>query len=112
MRRSALEAERISASNARYLYWTAAQMLAHHTSGGCNLRAGDLLGSGTISDAADGSGSLLELSKGGAAPLRLANGETRTFLVDGDEIIFKARAQRAGFASIGFGECRGTVVAG
>jgi fumarylacetoacetase len=112
MRRDGLDAERISASNARYLYWTAAQMLAHHTSGGCNLRAGDLLGSGTISDAAGGSGSLLELSKGGTAPLRLSNGELRTFLVDGDEIVLKARAQRAGFASIGFGECRGTLVAG
>ncbi len=73
-------------------------------------RTGDLLGSGTISADADGSGSLLELSKGGTQPIRLANGERRTFLLDGDEIIFKARAERPGFASIGFGECRGTVV--
>jgi fumarylacetoacetase len=75
------------------------------------LRAGDLLGSGTISDAGDGRGSLLELSKGGADPIQLSNGERRTFLLDGDEIVIKARAHRPGFASIGFGECRGTVVA-
>jgi len=59
-------------------------MLCHHTSGGCNLRAGDLFGSGTISNASDGSGSLLELSKGGANPIVLSNGERRTFLLDGD----------------------------
>jgi fumarylacetoacetase len=86
-------------------------MLSHHTSGGCNLRAGDLLGSGTISNAGDGRGSLLELSNGGADPILLSNGERRTFLLDGDEIIIKARAQRPGFASIGFGECRGIVAA-
>ncbi len=101
----------ITAANAQHLYWTAAQMLAHHTSGGCNLRAGDLLGSGTISSPGDGRGSLLELSKGGADPILLSNGERRTFLLDGDEVIIKARAHRPGFASIGFGECRGIVVA-
>jgi fumarylacetoacetase len=110
MRRTGLGPERISLSNSRHLYWTVAQMLTHHASGGCNLRAGDLFGSGTIS-AEDGYGSLLELSKGGTQPLRLANGERRTFLLDGDEIILKACAHRPGFASIGFGECRGTVVA-
>jgi len=111
MRRSGTEPLRITAANARHLYWTAAQMLSHHTSGGCNLRAGDLLGSGTISNAGDGRGSLLELSKGGAEPILLSNGERRTFLLDGDEIIIKARAHRAAFASIGFGECRGIVAA-
>jgi fumarylacetoacetase len=111
MRRSGREPERITATNSHHLYWTAAQMLAHHTSGGCNLRAGDLFGSGTISAARDGSGSLLELSKGGTEPILLSNGERRTFLLDGDEIIIKARAHRAGFASIGFGECRGIVAA-
>ncbi len=111
MRRSGSEPLRITAANAQHLYWTAAQMLSHHTSGGCNLRAGDLLGSGTISNAGDGRGSLLELSKGGADPILLSNGERRTFLLDGDEIIIKARAHRPGFASIGFGECRGIVVA-
>jgi fumarylacetoacetase len=111
LRRSGREPQRITAANAQHLYWTAAQMLSHHTSGGCNLRAGDLLGSGTISNAGDGRGSLLELSKGGADPILLSNGERRTFLLDGDEIIIKARAHRPGFASIGFGECRGTVAA-
>ena len=111
MRRSGSAPERITAANAQHLYWTAAQMLSHHTSGGCDLRAGDLLGTGTISDAGDGRGSLLELSKGGADPLQLSNGERRTFLLDGDEIVVKARAHRPGSASIGFGECRGTVVA-
>jgi fumarylacetoacetase len=110
MRRGGMPPERITQSNARYLYWTAAQMLAHHTSGGCALRAGDLFGSGTIS-APDAGGSLLELSRGGAQPLRLANGEQRTFLLDGDEVILEARAHRPGFASIGFGECRGAVTA-
>ena len=111
MRRSGGEPVRITAANSQHLYWTAAQMLCHHTSGGCNLRAGDLFGSGTISNASDGSGSLLELSKGGANPIVLSNGERRTFLLDGDEIVIKARARRPGFASIGFGECRGIVAA-
>jgi fumarylacetoacetase len=111
LRGSGREPLPITAANAQHLYWTAAQMLAHHTSGGCNLRAGDLLGSGTISSPGDGRGSLLELSKGGADPILLSNGERRTFLLDGDEVIIKARAHRPGFASIGFGECRGIVVA-
>ncbi|MGA2190380.1 MAG: fumarylacetoacetase [Steroidobacteraceae bacterium] len=111
MRRDGTPPERITLSNARYLYWTVAQMLAHHTSGGCDLRAGDLLGSGTVSADADGGGSLLELSNGGAQPIRLANGEGRTFLLDGDEIILTARARRPGFAPVGFGDCRGTIVA-
>ena len=111
MRRDGLEPLRITATNSQHLYWTAAQMLAHHTSGGCNLRAGDLFGTGTISTAGGGSGSLLELSKGGLEPITLPNGERRTFLLDGDEIILKARAERPGFAPIGFGECRGIVAA-
>jgi fumarylacetoacetase len=111
MRHSGGEPLRITAANSQHLYWTAAQMLCHHTSGGCNLRAGDLFGSGTISNASDGSGSLLELSKGGANPIVLSNGERRTFLLDGDEIVIKARAHRPGFATIGFGECRGIVAA-
>lgn len=111
MRLKELPAQRISRSNSRYLYWTVAQMLTHHTSGGCNLRAGDLLGSGTISAESDGYGSLLEISDGGKRPLTLSGGEQRTFLQDGDEILIRARAERAGFVSIGFGECRGIVVA-
>ena len=111
LRSSGSEPLRITEANARHLYWTAAQMLSHHTSGGCDLRAGDLLGSGTISSPGDGRGSLLELSKGGSDPIVLSNGERRTFLLDGDEVIIKARAHRPGFASIGFGECRGIVAA-
>ncbi|HWJ35487.1 MAG TPA: fumarylacetoacetase [Steroidobacteraceae bacterium] len=111
MRRDGVEPQRITLSNSRHLYWTAAQMFAHHTSGGCNLRAGDLFGSGTISSE-DAGGSLLELNKGGTQPLLLSNGERRTFLLDGDEITMTARAHRPGFATIGFGECRATIVAG
>jgi fumarylacetoacetase len=110
MRRDGLAPERLTLSNSRHLYWTAAQMLTHHTSGGCNLRAGDLFGSGTISSP-DSGGSLLELSGGGKQPVRLANGEQRTFLLDGDEVRLTATARRAGLAPIGFGDCRGIVAA-
>ncbi len=110
MRHAGLAPERITASNTRHLYWTAAQMLAHHTSGGCNLRAGDLFGSGTISSPESG-GSLLELSGGGAQPVQFSTGEQRTFLLDGDEVLLSATAHRPGLAPIGFGECRGIVVA-
>ena len=107
-----MQPQRLSLASTRHLYWTFAQMVAHHTSNGCNLAAGDLFGSGTISapDSA-GWGSLLELSQGGRTPLHLASGETRRFLEDGDEVIFRARAVRDGFAPIGFGECRGMLVA-
>ncbi len=84
-------------------------MVAHHTCGGCNLEAGDLIGTGTIS-APDGVGSMLELTRGGREPATLPSGETRRFLDDGDEVIFRAYARRDGFVQIGFGECRGTVV--
>jgi fumarylacetoacetase len=105
-----LAAQRLAASNARHLYWTVAQLVAHHTCGGCNLRAGDLFGTGTISsDAPDGLGSLLEISAGGRRPIELASGETRRFLEDGDTIILRAHCRREGFATIGFGECRGTI---
>jgi fumarylacetoacetase len=94
------------------MYWTAAQIVAHHSSNGCNLQPGDLIGTGTLSTAdANGLGSLLEISQGGKAPLTLPNGEVRSFLEDGDELLMHARAERDGFASIGFGECRGLVVA-
>jgi fumarylacetoacetase len=101
---------RLSLSNARHLYWTVAQLVTHHSSGGCNLRAGDLLGTGTISAPSDdGLGSLLEISAGGRRPLALPSGETRRFLEDGDTVIMRAHCAREGFATIGFGECRGTV---
>jgi fumarylacetoacetase len=100
----------LSVANASMLYWTVAQMVAHHTSNGCNLQPGDLFGSGTVSGTAPGSaGCLLEMTRGGRDPVSLPNGEARTYLVDGDEIIFRATARREGFISIGFGECRGMV---
>jgi fumarylacetoacetase len=102
--------ERLSQSHARHLYWTPAQMVAHQTSNGCNLRPGDLLGTGTISGPAPHeAGSLLELSRGGREPVMLACGEMRRFLQDGDTIGFSARATREGFVGIGFGACVGTV---
>jgi fumarylacetoacetase len=105
-------AHRLAVGSARHLYWTVAQLVTHHASNGCNLRPGDLLGTGTISaPTPDGYGSLLELTEGGKTPVRLASGETRTFLEDGDEIVMRARARRDGAVSIGFGEVRGAIVA-
>jgi fumarylacetoacetase len=102
---------RLALSNARHLYWTPAQLLAHHASGGCNLQPGDLLGTGTISGPdRESCGSLLETSQGGREAVRLPTGEERRFLENGDEVILRARGVREGFASIGFGECRGRVV--
>ncbi|MBP2161549.1 MULTISPECIES: fumarylacetoacetase [Asticcacaulis] len=102
----------ISRSHTRHMYWTVAQILTHHASNGCNLQPGDLLGTGTLSgpDSAS-SGSLLELSDGGKSPIILPGNETRTFLEDGDEIILSARAAADGFAPIGFGDCRATILA-
>jgi len=101
----------LSVTNTKDLYWTFAQMVAHHTSSGCNLLPGDLFGSGTISGPTrEGCGSLLELTENGAKPIHLASGETRTYLEDGDEIIFRGVCRRAGYVSIGFGECRGMVL--
>jgi fumarylacetoacetase len=111
MREQGVAPQQISSSSTRHMYWTVAQLIAHHTSGGCDLRPGDLLGSGTLSAPDDtGYGSLLELTGNGARPLRLASGEERTFLRDGDEIILRARAERAGAAPVGFGECRARVL--
>ena len=113
MRAAGLAAHRLSVGSARHLYWTVAQMVTHHASGGCNLRPGDLFGTGTISTPAEaGWGSLLELSQGGRRPIALGSGETRRFLEDGDEVILRARGVGAGAASIGFGDCRGVVGAG
>lgn len=103
--------QRLMQSNFRDSYWTVSQLLAHHTVNGCNLQAGDLLGSGTQSgpEPAQG-GSLLELSSGGRQPLVLANGEQRTFLQDGDSVLLRASGNRDGFRSIGFGDCEGRVL--
>jgi fumarylacetoacetase len=101
---------RLARSNFKYLYWNILQQLAHHTSGGCNLRTGDLLASGTISGPTpDSFGSLLELTWGGKNPIPLPNGEVRTFLVDGDTLIMRGWCERDGLR-IGFGEARGMVL--
>jgi fumarylacetoacetase len=111
MQAKALPPHRLCASNARHLYWTIAQLIAHHSSNGCNLRPGDLLGSGTISGPTpEMLASLLEITAGGRQAFTLASGENRRFLEDGDTVILRARCRREGFASIGFGECRGTIV--
>ncbi|MDQ5848403.1 MAG: fumarylacetoacetase [Pseudomonadota bacterium] len=103
--------QRLSRGSFRDSYWTLAQMVAHHTSNGCNLQPGDLLGSGTISGASpDSFGSMMELSQGGKSPLALPGGETRAFLEDGDEVIERGRCAREGRASIGFGEAAGRIV--
>lgn len=110
MRAEGLEPIRLSASSALDLYWTAAQLIAHHASNGCDLNPGDLLGTGTISGPTpDGAGSLLELSAGGSKPIALPTGESRTFLQDGDEISFRGRCKRDGFVPIGFGPCHGII---
>jgi fumarylacetoacetase len=94
------------------MYWSAAQIVAHHSSNGCNLQPGDLIGTGTLStDSAGGLGSLLEISQGGKQPVQLSNGETRSFLEDGDEVTLRAWCESDGAARIGFGECVGRVVA-
>ena len=103
---------RISRASFCDSYWTLAQIVAHQTSNGCNLQPGDLLGSGTLSGTTgDSLGSLIELTQGGKKPLDLGNGETRTFLEDGDEVIQRGRCARAGYATIGFGEAAGRIVA-
>jgi hypothetical protein len=108
--RSPIRLSRADAANG--LYWTLVQMVAHHTSNGCGLRPGDLIGSGTVpGDTPDSRGSLLELTRRGSEPLRLPGGEERGFLQDGDTVIMTARCGRPGFASIGFGSCQGTIVA-
>ena len=110
-RRARLAPVRLGQSRAVDLYWTFGQMLAHHTSNGCNLRPGDLLASGTISGPTrDALGCLLELTRRGTEPIELPGGETRAFLQDGDEIVFTASCVREGAARIGFGDCRGRVV--
>ncbi len=92
------------------MYWTLAQLVAHHTSNGCNLRPGDLIASGTVSGPVEESrGCLLERTWRGSRPLELPTGETRSFLEDGDEVLFRAHCERDGFARIGFGECAGVV---
>jgi fumarylacetoacetase len=114
------EATTIARTNLRHMYWTMAQQLAHHTASGCNMRVGDLMGSGTVSGPADDAhaeggtgigtfGSLLELTWNGRDPLTLAGGATRTFIEDGDELTLTGWCQGDGYR-IGFGRCSGTVL--
>ena len=111
MRAAGQAATRLSHTSFRHAYWNIAQMVAHHTINGCNLQAGDLLGTGTQSGPSpQEAGSLLEFSRGGRQPLQLPNGEQRSFLEDGDAIILRVYCERAGAARIGLGEVRGRVL--
>jgi fumarylacetoacetase len=111
MRDERRDAVRLSRGSFASLYWTAAQIITHHASNGCNLRTGDLLASGTVSGpGADQRGSLLELTWRGSDPISLPTGEQRRFLEDGDEVILRGYCEREGFRRLGFGECRGTIV--
>jgi fumarylacetoacetase len=111
MRALGTEPHRLSRANLRDLLWTPAQLLAHHTSNGCNLLAGDLLATGTVSgDTEDSGGCLLELTAGGAEPIVLPNGESRKALEDGDEVILRGFCRRDGLPLISLGECRGFVL--
>ena len=93
------------------MYWSAAQIVTHHSSNGCNLMPGDLIGTGTLSVAgAEGLGSLMEISQSGKTPLTLPNGEQRSFLDDGDELTLSARCVAPGAVAIGFGGCHGRVI--
>ncbi|HZX28550.1 MAG TPA: fumarylacetoacetase [Telluria sp.] len=110
MRAAGQAPERLSVSNFRHSYWTIAQLVAHHTVNGCNLRPGDLLGSGTQSGPQpDEAGSLLELTVGGKQRLTLSNGEQRTFLEDGDAVILRGWCGGSGKSRIGFGVCYGAI---
>ncbi|MBW4564778.1 MAG: fumarylacetoacetase [Mojavia pulchra JT2-VF2] len=103
---------RLSRGSFQSMYWTLAQMLTHHSSNGCNLRSGDLLASGTVSGAEEGSqGCLLEMTQRGSQPIELPTGEARKFLSDGDEVILRGYCEKAGYNRVGFGECRGVILA-
>ncbi len=114
MRDKNLPPIRLSRGSFDGMYWTFAQLIAHHTSGGCNLQPGDLLASGTVSGTTpDSRGCMLELSWDGPGkprkPIELPTGEKRTFLEDGDEVIMRGWCEREGYRKIGFGECRGSI---
>lgn len=111
MREAGEEATSLATSNFKYSYWTMAQMVTHHTVNGCNMKAGDLLGTGTLSGpSSEQACAMIELTQGGKNPVTLANGESRAFLEDGDTVIIRGYCQREGAARIGFGEAAGTVL--
>ncbi|CAM3377903.1 fumarylacetoacetase [Polaromonas hydrogenivorans] len=111
MRDEGQGAARLTRTSYRHAYWTVAQMVAHHTVNGCNLQPGDLLGTGTLSGPTlDEAGALIELTVGGKQPLTLPNGQTRTYLEDGDAVLLRGWCEKPGAARIGFGECVGTVL--
>jgi fumarylacetoacetase len=110
MRAAGIPPVRLSKGNLKDMYWTPVQMLTHHASGGCNLRPGDLIATGTVSGPDKGSlGCLLELTWQGRDPISLPTGEARRFLQDGDELVLHGYCERPGFVRIGFGECRGKI---
>ena len=110
MRAAGASPFRLSRGSFADVYWTVAQMIAHHTSDGCNLEVGDLMGSGTVSGPERESwASLLELTQRGKEPIALPDGETRGYLADGDEMIFRGHCAKKGYARIGFGECRAVI---
>jgi len=111
MRRGGLAPQLLSRTSFAKIYWTVAQMVAHHASNGCNLVTGDLFGSGTVSGPDKSSlGSLLEITMRGAEPVKLPTGEVRGFIEDGDEIIFRGFAEKSDYPRIGFGECRAVIL--
>lgn len=110
MRQRRMAPQRVSRGSFRDMYWTIAQLVAHHASNGCNLQSGDLLASGTVSGKEkDSRGCLLEMTWKGTEPLKFATGEQRKFLEDGDEVVIRGWCEKAGAARIGFGECRGVI---
>ncbi|BAY10705.1 fumarylacetoacetase [Calothrix sp. NIES-2098] len=111
MQEQGLQPFRLSRGSFQQMYWTIAQMLTHHSSNGCNLRSGDLLASGTVSGAEEGSqGCLLEMTQRGSKPIELPTGEVRKFLSDGDEVILRGYCEKGGYKRVGFGECRGKIL--
>jgi fumarylacetoacetase len=110
-RKSGLKPTKLSRTSFRHQYWTIAQMITHHTINGCNLRAGDVLGSGTVSGPeVEEAGAMMELALNGSRPARLDTGESRGFVQDGDAVILRGFCEKPGFARIGFGESRGEVL--
>jgi len=111
MREQSMDPVQLSRGNFKDMYWTIAQMLAHHTSTGCNIKPGDLMASGTVSGPEkENRGCLLELTWRGSEPIDLPDGTQRKFLEDGDEVIIGAYCEKQGAPRIGFGECRGVVL--